>query len=86
MNLGIMKKKKFGIRIENLVCIKKEKNKLKFENLTMAPIDKSLVVKKLLNKKEIKWVNDYHSNVFKKLKNFMNSSELVELKTACSNI
>ena len=68
------------------MCIKKEKNKLKFENLTMAPIDKSLVVKKLLNKKEIKWVNDYHSNVFKKLKNFMNSSELVELKTACSNI
>jgi len=83
---GYYEKKKFGIRIENLVCIKKEKNKLKFENLTMAPIDKSLVVKKLLNKKEIKWVNDYHSNVFKKLKNFMNSSELVELKTACSNI
>jgi len=83
---GYYEKKKFGIRIENLVCIKKEKNKLKFENLTMAPIDKSLVVKKLLNKKEIKWVNDYHSNVFKKLKNFMNTSEPAELKTACSNI
>ena len=83
---GYYEKKKFGIRIENLVSVKKEKKKLKFENLTMAPIDKSLVIKKLLNKKEIKWLNNYHSNVFRKLKNFMNNSELLELKKSCSNI
>jgi len=31
---------KFGIRIENLVYTKKNKNRLKFENLTLAPIEK----------------------------------------------
>ena len=31
---------KFGIRIENLVYVKKEKNKLKFQNLTMAQLIK----------------------------------------------
>ena len=36
MNLDIIKKGSFGIRIENLVYIKKNK----FEELTMAPIEK----------------------------------------------
>ena len=49
---GYYEKGKFGIRIENLVTIKKVKKKLKFENLTLAPIDKSLVTKKLLNNSE----------------------------------
>ena len=83
---GYYESGKFGIRIENLVTIKKYKKKIKFENLTLAPIDKSLIEKKLLTISEIKWLNSYHSKVFKKLKNFMNKSEIVDLKNACSNI
>ncbi len=83
---GYYKNKKFGIRIENLIFIKKIKNNLKFENLTLAPIDKTLINKKLLNNQEIKWLNNYHSKVFNKLKKFMNRSELIDLKNACSNI
>jgi len=83
---GYYESGKFGIRIENLVTIKKHKKKIKFENLTLAPIDKSLIEKKLLTINEIKWLNSYHSKVFKKLKNFMNKSEMVELKNSCSNI
>ena len=49
-----MKKGKFGLRIENLIYIKKIKNNMKFENLTYVPIDKDLIVKKMLNKKEVK--------------------------------
>ena len=45
---GYYKKNQFGIRIENLVYVKKIKNKLKFENLTLAPIDKMLIEKTLL--------------------------------------
>ncbi|OUW62283.1 MAG: Xaa-Pro aminopeptidase [Candidatus Pelagibacter sp. TMED203] len=83
---GYYKNGEFGIRIENLVIIKKLKSRLQFEDLTLAPIDKSLIIKKLLNKQEIKWLNNYHNKVFYKLKNHMNSIELIYLKSACSNI
>ena len=64
----------------------KKKNKLKFVNLTLAPIDKTLVEKKLLTSFEKQWLNDYHQRVFKNLKQFMNKFELTQLKQACSNI
>ena len=68
---GYYEKNKFGIRIENLIRVKRGRNNLKFENLTLVPIDKSLIEKKLLNKQEEKWLNDYHQNVFVNLKKFM---------------
>ena len=83
---GYYEKGKFGLRIENLIYIKKIKNGMKFENLTYVPIDKSLIIKKLLNKKEIFWLNQYHLHVYKKLKKYMNKNELVFLKKSCSNI
>ena len=49
---GFYKKGSFGIRIENLVYIKKINKKLFFENLTLAPIDKELINLKNLVKKE----------------------------------
>ena len=83
---GYYEKDKFGIRIENLVYIKKKNKKNHFENLTMAPIDKDLINKNLMNSKEKKWLNSYHQKVFKKLKNSMSKNELVELREACSAI
>ena len=77
---------KFGIRIENLIRVKKNNHGCCFENLTMAPIDKTLINKELLKKNEIKWLNNYHKAVFKNLKNSMNKSELINLKSACSEI
>ena len=50
---GFYKKNKFGIRIENLLYVKKENKKLFFENLTLAPIDKELINFSLLSKKEL---------------------------------
>ncbi len=83
---GYYEKNKFGIRIENLVYVKKEKNNKYFENLTMAPIDKDLIEKKFLNKEEKTWLNLYHEKVYYNLKNAMNRKELIKLKTACSAI
>ena len=40
---GFYKKNKFGIRIENLVYVKKINKKLSFENLTLAPIENELI-------------------------------------------
>ena len=83
---GYYENGKFGIRIENLIRVKKIKKGYKFDNLTLAPIDKTLIEKKLLNKRETKWLNDYHLKVFNNLKKFMNNDELIQLKNSCSNI
>jgi len=83
---GFYKKNHFGIRIENLIYVKKIKNKLKFVDLTLAPIDKSLIVGKLLTFSEKNWLNKYHQRVFKNLKQYMNKIELTQLKQACSDI
>ncbi len=83
---GYYEKGKFGIRIENLIAVKKIQKKLKFINLTIAPIDKSLIAKKLLNKNEVAWINKYHAKVYATLKKFMNKTELKELKYSCLNI
>ena len=83
---GYYEKDKFGIRIENLIYIKKKKNKFSFNNLTMSPIDKSLIDYSLLTFKETKWLNDYHKIVFKNLSKFMNKNEFLELKNGCSSV
>jgi len=83
---GYYENGKFGIRIENLITVKKTKNSYRFENLTLAPIDKTLIQKELLNKKEIDWLNRYHSTVYINLKKYMNKNELKDLKKFCSNI
>ena len=83
---GYYEKDKFGIRIENLIYVKKLNNRNCFENLTLAPIDKDLINKSLLNKKEKDWLNKYHRRVFKSLKDAMNKLEILELKKACSAI
>ena len=83
---GFYKKNLFGIRIENLIYVKKIKNKLKFVNLTLVPIDKSLVEKNHLTFSEKNWLNMYHKRVFKNLKQFMNKFQLIKLRQACSNI
>ncbi len=83
---GYYEKDKFGIRIENLIYVKKQKRKRYFENLTMTPIDKNLIDKSILNKSEISWLNDYHKKVFKNLKSAMNKNEIEQLEIACSAI
>ena len=83
---GYYEKNKFGIRIENLIYVKRHKNQIFFENLTMAPIEKDLIIQKKLNKNEKKWLNNYHETVFKNLNKSMNKIEKIELQKACSAI
>ena len=42
---GYYEKNNIGIRIENLIYVKKSKQKKYFENLTLAPIDIDLINK-----------------------------------------
>ena len=64
---------KYGIRIENLYYICDDLSPdlaspmLKFEPLTLVPIDKSLINKYLLNQDEINWINNYHKLVLEQI-------------------
>ena len=68
---GFYSQDSHGIRIENLLLIK-EPNKisksqkistLSFETLTYCPLDRKLILKELLNKDEIEWINNYHQQI-----------------------
>ena len=72
---GYYKKGKFGIRIENLLYVKKSKKKLMFENLTLAPIDKNLINFNDLENSEREYLFKYHLNVYSKISKFLNKSE-----------
>ena len=54
---------------------RKNKNKLVFENLTLAPIEKDLINFKLLDSKEKEYLNTYHRKVFLTLHPFLNEKE-----------
>lgn len=67
---GYYKTEAYGIRIENLVAVQKEKlppggtnAMLSFEVLTVAPIDRNLVEATLLTREETDWLNGYHQTV-----------------------
>ena len=72
---GFYKKNDFGIRIENLVYVKKIHNKLCFENLTLAPIDKDLIDHNQLTKDEKDYLFKYNLEVYSKLYNYLNINE-----------
>ena len=78
---GYYKENDYGIRIENLIIVKKNNiNKLKFETISFAPIDIDLINKKLLNKKEIVWLNQYHRKVYENLNFYLAPIERIWLK------
>lgn len=67
---GYYKPGAFGIRIENLVAVVSlaritggEREMLGFETLTLAPIDRSLIIPELLTKEERHWLDQYHMRV-----------------------
>jgi Xaa-Pro aminopeptidase len=72
---GYYKKGSYGIRIENLVFVKKVKKKIYFENLTLAPIEKDLINFNLLTKLEKNYLFKYHLNVYSKLSKYLSHDE-----------
>ena len=72
---GYYKKNQFGIRIENLIYVKKKNDKLFFENLTLAPIDKDLIEFDKLTKNEKNYLFNYNLLIYCKLYKFLNKDE-----------
>ena len=72
---GYYEKDKFGIRIENLIYVKKVNKKLFFENLTFAPIDNDLIDFNQLSQSEKNYLFKYHIEVFNKISPYLNKPE-----------
>ena len=72
---GYYKKGNFGIRIENLVFVKKSKKNIFFENLTLVPIEKELINYKLLTSLEKNYLFKYHVNIYSKISKYLNLKE-----------
>ncbi len=72
---GYYKKNHFGIRIENLIFVKKINNNIFFKNLTLVPIEKSLINFKLLTSLEKDYLFKYHLDVYSKISRYLNFKE-----------
>ena len=72
---GFYEEGKFGIRIENLLYIKKENRKLMFKNLTLAPIEKDLINFEKLSNVEKDYLFKYHLDVYGKISKYLNNNE-----------
>jgi Xaa-Pro aminopeptidase len=88
---GYYKTDEYGIRIENLMfVVAAEENDgtqfLKFDNVTLFPIDTTLIDKNLMSKEERRWLNDYHMEVLEKLSPDLSAGEIGWLKRKCKAI
>jgi Xaa-Pro aminopeptidase len=68
---GYYKTGAFGIRLENLVVVKREEMQqdsnrsfLGFDTLTVVPFDRRLIDADLLSRQERDWINTYHARVW----------------------
>ncbi|MGE0077946.1 MAG: aminopeptidase P family protein [Bacteroidales bacterium] len=88
---GLYRTGQHGIRIENLiVCVDDETNGfgrfLKFETLTLCPIDIKPIDVDMLWSDEREWLNNYHSLVYEKLSPYLDSEHKDWLKSKTSPI
>ena len=89
---GIYKTGEYGIRTENLLlCVPACSNEewgefYKFESLTLFPYDTTLMDMDMLNREEVKQINDYHAMVCERLRPLLNADEAQWLEQKCKSI
>jgi Xaa-Pro aminopeptidase len=85
---GIYLAGRFGVRIENTLLIQPAAETecgrfLRFETLTLCPIDTTPVITSLMTQEEIDWLNNYHRIVYEKLSSDLSEDEQNWLMEAC---
>ncbi|MBR4579178.1 MAG: aminopeptidase P family protein [Oscillospiraceae bacterium] len=81
----------YGIRTESeLLCRRGEKNEfgqfMYFENVTYVPIDRDLLIPEELNKRERRYLNDYHQRVVEIVSPHLTEEEQAWLRAACAPV
>ena len=82
---GIYRPGKWGIRIENLVLnvpgdVTDFGDFLRFETLTLCPIDTRCIDRSILTQPEIDWINQYHTTVNARLAPLVSGAALAWLE------
>lgn len=88
---GLYRAGKYGIRTENLILTQHETTTefgdfYSFKTLTLCPIDTTPVVKEMLTKDEIIWLNEYHKFVYDRLSPLLTEEEKGWLKEKTNEI
>ncbi|RZK40694.1 MAG: aminopeptidase P family protein [Pedobacter sp.] len=88
---GIYRPGQHGVRIENLVLTVADQNTffgsfLRFESLTLAYIDTSIIISELLSAEQINWLNAYNAMVYHQLQAGLNNDERLWLAEKCKSI
>jgi Xaa-Pro aminopeptidase len=91
---GYYKAGEYGIRIENLVVVREaepieggERPMHWLETITFAPIDRKLIEPAIMTDAELDWLNDYHTQVQKKIgPRLDDDADVAWLKAACAPI
>ncbi len=88
---GVYLEGRFGVRIENtLLIVPAEVTEcghfLKFETLTLCPIDTTPIIIELLTPEELQWLNDYHELVYERLFPYLDAEEQRWLRKATMRI
>lgn len=78
---GLYRPGQWGVRIENLVLnVEAEQNAfgdfLRFETLTLCPIDTRCIEHSLLSRQEVDWLNRYHTEVRQRLSPLVSGAAL----------
>ena len=82
---GVYREGSHGIRTENVLLVRKgEKNGdgqfMHFETLTFVPIDRAALDQKYLTKTDIKLINNYHKEVYRRIAPYLTEEEKEWLK------
>ena len=64
---GFYEPGRYGIRIENLLLVEEAGSSLAFETLTLAPVDRRAIARRLLSRDERAWLDAYHARVLKEV-------------------
>lgn len=71
----------YGIRIENIMLVTEEsENFLKFETVTLAPLEEKLIDFSLLDQNEKNWLKNYHNKIYTLMENHLSESEKLWLE------
>ncbi len=84
---GIYRPGRWGVRIENLVATVSAGagefgEFLRFETLTLCPIDKRCIDRALMREDEVRWLDEYHATVRTRLAPLLSGDELAWLHRA----
>ena len=90
---GYYKEGAYGIRIENVVLVTPpekiaggDREMMGFETLTLAPIDRNLIMTNLLTAAERAWLNAYHARIYVTLSPLLDATTRDRLRAATTPV